>query len=85
MFGCQVKDEKLSIGLFFVPSQLSYNWKTYFTNQVSLYLWTMLFCFIHEIGHLTMGLILGLKPEKIEMTPFGFFLELFFLPLSLII
>jgi len=32
--GCQVKDEKLSIGLFFVPSQLSYNWKTYFTNQV---------------------------------------------------
>lgn len=34
MFGCQVKDEKLSIGLFFVPSQLSYNWKTYFTNQV---------------------------------------------------
>ena len=47
----------------------------YFTNQLSIYLWTMLFCFIHELGHLIMGLILGFKPEKIEMTPFGFFLE----------
>lgn len=47
----------------------------YFTNQLSLYLWTMLFCFIHEMGHLLMGLFLGLKPEKIEMMPFGFFLE----------
>lgn len=47
----------------------------YFTNQLSIYLWTMLFCFIHELGHLIMGLIRGLKPEKIEMTPFGFFLE----------
>lgn len=47
----------------------------YFTNQLSIYLLTMLFCFIHEIAHLIMGLFLGLKPEKIEMTPFGFFLE----------
>ena len=47
----------------------------YFTNQLTIYLWTMLFCFIHEIGHLIMGLTMGLKPEKIEMTPFGFFLE----------
>ena len=47
----------------------------YFTSQLSIYLWTMLFCFIHEIGHLIMGIILGLKPEKIEMTPFGFSLE----------
>lgn len=47
----------------------------YLTNQISIYLWTMLFCFIHELGHLIMGLIRGLRPEKIEMTPFGFFLE----------
>lgn len=47
----------------------------YFTNQLNIYLYTMLFCFIHEIGHLIVGIFLGLKPEKIEMTPFGFFLE----------
>ena len=47
----------------------------YFSQQLSIYLWTMFFCFIHEIGHLIMGLIMGLKPEKIEMTPFGFFIE----------
>ena len=47
----------------------------YFTKQISIYLWTMLFCFIHEMGHMLMGIYLGLKPEKIEMTPFGFFLE----------
>lgn len=47
----------------------------YFTNQLSIYLWTLLFCFIHEMGHLIMGLTLGLKPEILEMTPFGFFLK----------
>ena len=47
----------------------------YFTNQLSIYLWTMLFCFMHELGHLIMGLIMGLKARRIEMTPFGFFLE----------
>ena len=34
MFGWQLKDVKLSIDLFFVPSQLSNNWETYFTKQV---------------------------------------------------
>ena len=53
----------------------------YFTNQLSAYLWIMLFCFIHEMGHLIMGFILGLKPEKIEIMPFGFFLE--FKPITL--
>ena len=24
----------------------------YFTNQLNIYIWTLIFCFIHEIGHL---------------------------------
>ena len=47
----------------------------YFTNQLNLYMCIMFFAFLHEIGHLLVGLILGLKPEKIEIMPFGFFLK----------
>ena len=31
----------------------------------------MFFCILHEIGHLIAGLILKMKPEKIEIMPFG--------------
>jgi len=31
----------------------------------------MFFALIHELGHLAAGLILGMKPEKIEITPYG--------------
>jgi len=47
----------------------------YFTNQLNIYLWTMLFAFLHELGHLVIGLLLRMKPDKIEMTPFGFSLR----------
>lgn len=30
-----------------------------------------MFAFIHELGHLFTGLILGMKPEKLEFTPYG--------------
>lgn len=43
----------------------------YFTKQIEIYAFVMLFAFIHELGHLFMGLILGMKPEKIEIMPFG--------------
>ena len=43
----------------------------YFTNQIRNYLIIMLFCFIHEIGHIIAGLILNMKPEKLEIMPFG--------------
>ena len=43
----------------------------YFTNQIRIYLIIMLFCFIHEIGHIIAGLILKMKPEKLEIMPFG--------------
>ena len=32
----------------------------------------MLFCFIHELGHIFVGLIFNMKIEKLEIMPFGF-------------
>lgn len=43
----------------------------YFTNQIETYILVLVFAFIHEIGHLIAGLCLGMKPEKIEIRPFG--------------
>ncbi|MCI8273053.1 MAG: hypothetical protein HFJ55_03095 [Clostridia bacterium] len=43
----------------------------YFTNQIEIYLTIMFFCIIHEIGHIIMGLVLKMKPETIEIMPFG--------------
>ena len=48
----------------------------FFTGQIYLYLWTLFFCFIHEMGHLVIGILLGYKPDKIELMPLGFMLEL---------
>ena len=43
----------------------------YFTNQLSIYLIIMLFSILHEIGHIIVGLILKMKPTKLEIMPFG--------------
>lgn len=43
----------------------------YFTKQIELYAMIMLFAIIHELGHLLAGLLMGMKPEKIEIMPFG--------------
>lgn len=43
----------------------------YFTRQIEVYALIMIFAFIHELGHLLAGLIMGMKPEKIEIMPFG--------------
>ena len=43
----------------------------YFTRQIEIYSYLMLFAIIHEVGHLIAGLLLGLKPEKIELIPVG--------------
>lgn len=43
----------------------------YLTKQIEIYSTIMLFCILHELGHILMGIILGLKPEKIEIMPFG--------------
>ena len=44
----------------------------YFTKQIELYATIMVFCIIHELGHLIAGLLLGMKLEKMEIMPFGF-------------
>lgn len=44
----------------------------YFTKQIEIYAFIMFFAFIHELGHLMAGLIMRMKPEKIELMPFGF-------------
>lgn len=48
----------------------------YFTGQLNIYIWSLFFCFIHELGHLFVGYILGFKPSEIEIMPFGFFIKL---------
>ena len=44
----------------------------YLTKQIEVYSYIMIFAIIHELGHLLAGLMLGMKPEKIELMPFGF-------------
>lgn len=44
----------------------------WFTKQIELYAILMIFAFIHELGHLICGLILGFKPNSIKINPFGF-------------
>ena len=43
----------------------------YLTKQIKLYATIMVLCVIHELGHILMGLVMGLKIEKIEIMPLG--------------
>jgi len=43
----------------------------YITKQIEIYAIIMAFAVIHEMGHLVAGLLLKMKPENIEITPFG--------------
>lgn len=43
----------------------------YFTRQIETYAFIMLFAILHELGHLIAGLLLGMKPEKVELMPLG--------------
>lgn len=42
------------------------------TKQIEIYALIMILAFIHELAHLCCGLCLGLKPNSIKITPFGF-------------
>ncbi len=48
----------------------------YLTHQLKLYILIMIFCFIHECMHLIVGIILGFRPQEMELMPFGFFIKL---------
>lgn len=43
----------------------------YFTKQIEVYSMIMFFAIFHEFGHLLAGLLLGMKPEKMEIMPYG--------------
>lgn len=43
----------------------------YFTKQMEIYLVIMLLAILHELGHLIAGLLLGMKPEKMDIMPYG--------------
>ena len=47
----------------------------YITRQIELYALLMLFAFIHELGHLICGIVLGLKPKSVSVMPFGLCIE----------
>lgn len=42
-----------------------------FTKQLGTYSMIMFFAIMHEFGHLLAGLLLGMKPEKMEIKPYG--------------
>ena len=44
----------------------------YFTNQIKIYIIIMFFSFLHELGHIIVGIMLKMKLEKIEILPCGF-------------
>ena len=48
----------------------------YFTKQIKIYLLVLGFAFLHELAHMLVGLLLGFKPQSIEIMPFGFSLNL---------
>lgn len=45
------------------------------TSQLEIYLILMLFACVHEIGHLCAGLILGFKPQEIQVSSIGMRIE----------
>ena len=44
----------------------------YLTKQIQIYALIMIFALIHELEHLLAGILIKMKPEKLEIMPFGF-------------
>lgn len=47
----------------------------YLTKQIENYAIIMLFAFIHELGHMLAGMLLGLKVKTLGIMPFGVSIE----------
>lgn len=43
----------------------------YITKQIDVYITMLIFCLIHELGHILVGIILKMKPDKLELMPYG--------------
>lgn len=44
----------------------------YISGQIKIYGILMASALLHELGHIFFGIVLGLKPKKLEIIPFGF-------------
>ena len=44
----------------------------YLTKQIQIYALIMIFALIHELARLLAGILIKMKPEKLEIMPFGF-------------
>ena len=52
----------------------------YFTKQIETYVLIIIFAFIHELGHLLVGMMMGMKPDKMELKPYGVSISFKILP-----
>jgi len=43
----------------------------YFTKQIEIYVIFIIFALIHEFAHIIVGILYGLKPKTLKVTPFG--------------
>lgn len=43
----------------------------FITNQIEIYLIILGFCIVHELGHILLGFILKMKPERLTIIPCG--------------
>lgn len=48
----------------------------YFTKQLDIYIFVMIFAFFHELSHILVAVILNFKVLEIECMPLGFFTNL---------
>ncbi len=52
----------------------------YVTKQIHIYAILMIFAFLHEMGHLICGIVMGLKPKALKVMPLGVSVEFEVLP-----
>ena len=45
------------------------------TSQIEIYALIMIFALIHELGHLTCGVLLGFEADTLKIMPLGFSIE----------
>ena len=43
----------------------------YFTDQINIYVTAIFFVLVHEVAHILVGVLLGLRPKLLNITPFG--------------
>lgn len=48
-----------------------------FFNNIGIYMMFMFFIIIHELSHLVVGIMIGGKPKRVTLNPFGLSLEFY--------